>query len=208
MCFGGRYTLKAHIAWLLLYASKYACLKMLVFVRLTINFLPNMFLGKAIRLNLFRTFFRPFGAFFLEENMKKLIAIITTLLFLILAGCLGSSKEPLVVIESERCIVIHASNKQMEIAEDTTLLEYMNSLKADEEISFKVANGMITSINGIDNPSDYSSCWMLYTSDEENANHAWGTVDYKGNVYGSAICGAEALTVKSGCVYIWLYQSF
>jgi hypothetical protein len=49
---------------------------------------------------------------------------------------------------------------------------------------------------------------MLYTSDTDNANTAWGEVEYKGEVYGSAILGAEALTIKEGCLYIWIFQAF
>jgi hypothetical protein len=67
---------------------------------------------------------------------------------------------------------------------------------------------MITSINGIENPADYSSCWMLYTSDEDNANAAWGTVEYEGKEYGSAISGAETLKIKADKLYIWVYKSF
>ena len=49
---------------------------------------------------------------------------------------------------------------------------------------------------------------MLYTSDSENANEAWGIVEYEGKNYGSATLGAESLPVKSGAIYIWWYQSF
>jgi hypothetical protein len=49
---------------------------------------------------------------------------------------------------------------------------------------------------------------MLYTSDSDNSNVAWGEIEYDSNVYGSAILGAEMLTVKDGCLYIWVYQSF
>ena len=84
----------------------------------------------------------------------------------------------------------------------------MNYLKDDGKLSFELDNGMVSSVNGIDNPADWSSCWMLYTSDVDNANSGWGTIDYNGKVYGSAILGAELLTVKDGCLYIWVFQSF
>ena len=67
---------------------------------------------------------------------------------------------------------------------------------------------MIKSINGIENPADYSSCWMLYTSDAENANASWGTVEYEGAEYGSAISGAEVLKIKPDQLYIWVFKSF
>jgi hypothetical protein len=49
---------------------------------------------------------------------------------------------------------------------------------------------------------------MLYTSDAENSNSAWGTVEYDGKEYGSAVSGAETLKIKADQLYIWVYQSF
>ena len=42
----------------------------------------------------------------------------------------------------------------------------------------------------------------------DSANAAWGTIEYNGNVYGSAVLGAESLIIKDGCMYIWVFQSF
>ena len=90
---------------------------------------------------------------------------------------------------------------------DMVLIDYMNKLVSEGELTCKISNGMITSINGIENPADYSSCWMLYTSDEDNANAAWGTAEYQGKEYGSAISGAETLKIKPDQLYIWVYKS-
>jgi hypothetical protein len=143
--------------------------------------------------------------------MKKLFnTLVSLLLFatmLAFTGCLAK-KEPMVIKESDTYIVIHVSSEQMELTDTTTLVEYMNALKEDGALDFEMTNGMVSSVNGIENPADWSSCWMLYTSDEDNANTAWGEVEYKGEVYGSAIVGAETLTIKEGCLYIWIYQSF
>ena len=142
--------------------------------------------------------------------MKKIITIITTILFsmafLALAGCIN--KEPLVIKQSDTYIIIKASNEQMDITNNITLVDYMNSLKDNDKLNFEIENGMVCSINGIENPADWSSCWMLYTSDTENANPAWGTIEYQGNIYGSAMLGAELLNIKDGCIYIWVFQSF
>jgi len=116
--------------------------------------------------------------------------------------------EPLVIKDSETCIVIRPTAESMEGKTDMLLIDYMNELVAEGELSCTISDGMITSINGIENPADYSSCWMLYTSDAENANTAWGTVEYEGVEYGSAISGAEALKIKAGQLYIWVFQSF
>ena len=141
--------------------------------------------------------------------MKKLLtttlAFCLTLFALLVFGC---SKERLVLKESDTFIVITVSSKQMELNENSTLIEYMQSLKADGKLDFELSNGMINSINGIENPADWSSCWMLYTSDTENSNVAWGEVDYEGQTYGSSTLGAETLKIKDGCIYIWVYKAF
>ena len=110
-------------------------------------------------------------------------------------------KEPLVIFDSDTTIVIRCEETDGE----TTLADYMAELKTAGEIEFTIENGMITSINGIENPADYSSCWMLYTSDADNANSAWGTVLYDGVEYGSAILGAESLKIKADNIYIWVF---
>ena len=142
--------------------------------------------------------------------MKKILKTITTLimatLMTVTIGCKGNGT--LVIKESDTYIVITASNEQMQITNDTTLVDYMNSLKEDGKLEFEMSGGMVVSINGIANPADWSSCWMFYTSDEDNANYAWGTIEYKSNLYGSTMYGAEKLKVKDGCMYILVFQSF
>ena len=91
---------------------------------------------------------------------------------------------------------------------DNTLLNLMMQLKSEGAIDFTLENGMITSINGKENPADFSSCWMLYTSDTEMANNAWGEVEYQGEKLGSAVVGADFLPAVEGEVYVWYYQSF
>lgn len=95
-----------------------------------------------------------------------------------------------------------------EDAESATLLSYMQTLMKNGEISFTLEDGMVTAINGKVNDFDYNPCWMLYTSDVENANDAWGIVEYDGKQYGSAVVGAESLLIKPGETYIWWYQTF
>ena len=96
------------------------------------------------------------------------------------------------------------------VAERTTLLEVMEDLKAQKALTFEIADGMITSINGTANASTFNSCWMLYTSDDDPAasNSAWGTYEYKGQTLASAALGAESLVVKSGEIYVWVYTTF
>ena len=49
---------------------------------------------------------------------------------------------------------------------------------------------------------------MLYTSDAEMSNAEWGTIDYDGKTYASAILGAESLEVSAGNYYILSYVIF
>lgn len=87
-------------------------------------------------------------------------------------------------------------------------MSVMEELQADGAMNFTVQSGMVTSINGKANPADFSSCWMLYTSDTEMSNTAWGEIDYNGGKLGSAVLGADALPVAEGEIYVWYYQSF
>ena len=140
-----------------------------------------------------------------KKVLSVLLVMVTLAGILLLSAC---QSEKLVIKDSDTYIVIKTTAEAMNGATDMYLMDYMETLKQKGELEFSISNGMITSINGIDNPADYSSCWMLYTSDEENANAAWGTVEYDGKEYGSAVSGAEALKIKADNLYIWVYKSF
>ena len=141
--------------------------------------------------------------------MKKVLSVLLAMLILSSTMLLTACKsEPLVIKDSDTYIVVKTTKAAMGDKTDMLLIDYMETLKQKGELEFAVKDGMITSINGIDNPADFSSCWMLYTSDEENANSAWGTVEYEGKQYGSAVSGAEALKIKPDQLYIWVFQSF
>ncbi|MGN0823589.1 MAG: hypothetical protein ACI4MB_00815 [Candidatus Coproplasma sp.] len=90
--------------------------------------------------------------------------------------------------------------------ENESLLDYMQTLQGDGKLTYTIDNGMVTSINGINQTTN--TYWMLYTSDTDNANDAWGTCEYNGQTLGSATLGAERLKVKEGCVYVWVFTKF
>ncbi len=144
----------------------------------------------------------------MKKTAKKILSCILVVLVLttVLAGCKPS--EPLVIKDSDTYIVIKTTAEAIGDNQEMKLIEYMEQLKADGVLTCTIENGMVTSINGIENPADFSSCWMLYTSDVENANTAWGEVEYDGQKYGSAISGAETLVIKPDQLYIWVFQSF
>ncbi|MBE5741769.1 MAG: DUF4430 domain-containing protein [Clostridiales bacterium] len=148
-------------------------------------------------------------------NLTKLFAVaILSICCILCAGCentsfLGESGEK--TSESSQTSVspvVITVNDDYEVANGDTLIDYMNLLKTDGKISFTVADGFVTSINGIENPADGSKCWMLYTDDTENTNSAWGSVEVDGVTYYSAAIGADVIHIKKGCTYVWYYLSF
>lgn len=144
-----------------------------------------------------------------KNTLKKSLSFL--LAMLILAGTMlltACRSEPLVIKDSDTYIVVKTTQEAIGGKDDMLLIDYMQQLKEKGELEFSVSDGMITSINGIENPADYSSCWMLYTSDEENSNAAWGVAEYEGKEYGSAISGAETLKIKPDQLYIWVFKSF
>ena len=145
--------------------------------------------------------------------MKKTICKITVLLMaLVLSVCLfvgcndqqGKAKAEVLELSTTRVVI-----KINEADENATLISAMDYLKSEGKLQFeKSGDGMITSINGVQNPADWSFCWMLYTSDAEMSNTEWGTTDYNGKTFGSAILGAESLPVATGGIYIFVFESF
>ena len=105
---------------------------------------------------------------------------------------------------TETCVVIKVNKVQ----NNQTVLDVMQALQAEGKMSYTLSGTMLQSINGKENPTDWSACWMLYTSDAEMANSEWGTYTYNGTVYGSAILGADAMPVIDGAYYIWVYEAF
>lgn len=132
--------------------------------------------------------------------MKKLICVALVLISLV--SC--TKNVPLVVSEGENLYVISVTEQS--IGDSEFLIDYMAKLMDGNEFVYTQSNGMITSVNGVENEKDFSKCWMLYTSDEENANAGWGTIEYKGNIYGSSLLGADKLKIKPGMLYFWVYK--
>lgn len=140
---------------------------------------------------------------FLEVFMKK---VVTVLLCVVLACTLfvGCGGKNTVLKETDEFIVLTPSDGFA----GKKLSEFMDFAKENGELDYKLENSMVTSVNGIDNPADYSYCWMLYTDDAENSNSAWGTIEYEGKTYASAALGATELVIAENCTYIWVYTEF
>lgn len=143
----------------------------------------------------------------------KLTTIFNILFSLILSVCALAGCQKDGDDGKAQATIVEATNQMVviqvgDVEEEITLLSVMENLQAEGKLSFVVVGGMITELNGISNDVDYDPCWMLYTSDVELSNQDWGTVEYNGAVFGSAIVGAETLTVIPGGYYVWNYQSF
>ena len=152
--------------------------------------------------------------------MKRAISLWLLLVSLcyVFVGCVkfGPSPDPADVtytIEkvSEHRVIIYIED----VAEVNSiygvqwmLADVMEDAKVCGELSYESSNGMITSINGVKNMADFSACWMLYTSDKELADNAWGTITIGEETIGSAMVGAESLPVLEGAIYVWEYTSF
>ncbi|MBQ2769296.1 MAG: hypothetical protein IJF44_04930 [Clostridia bacterium] len=139
--------------------------------------------------------------------MKRGYLFLVSVLFtLVAAFCFASCGEEAKAVETEiQPVIIKVEDV---VTSQTTLLDVMEEMQKSGEISFAVADGMVVEINGVKNDADYDPCWMLYTSDTENSSTAWGSYEYGGETLGSANYGAGELPIKSGCVYVWVYQSF
>ena len=90
---------------------------------------------------------------------------------------------------------------------EETLLSVMQALQADGALTFTESGGMVTSINGKENPADWSYCWMVYTSDEEISTTEM-ELEYNGGMLRFASFGANVLPVSEGELYVWYYQGF
>ncbi len=135
--------------------------------------------------------------------MKKLISLLCTLVMFVFALPLAGCKDKTVVIDGDYVVItVEIEN----IDEGGTLKDYMDYLKAEDELTYEIKDGMITSIDG--KSGSTNQYWMLYTNDTENADETWGTCIYKETTYSSAKLGAESLVVKDGCIYIWYLQTF
>ena len=152
------------------------------------------------------------------RKLKKVLSVLMCAVCLtLIASCDTTKKETAskkpelaksLVQVVDNLVIITVDDDYFEITDKTVLLDYMQALKTDGAIDFTVKDGMITAINGQENPVDWSKCWMLYSNDSELSNEAWGTVTVDGITYFSAVLGAEGLPIKDGKIYVWEFKSF
>lgn len=118
------------------------------------------------------------------------------------------------VAESSGELVAFTVTKDvMPLTDATSLFDYMQKLQEKGKLTFEVADGFITKVNGVENPADYSSCWMMYTDlgvldGVSYSNAEWGTYTYGEKTYNSAAYGVTALPAVEGYTYILHYDTF
>ncbi|MBP3313318.1 MAG: hypothetical protein J6K84_01510 [Oscillospiraceae bacterium] len=134
--------------------------------------------------------------------MKKTALILIFALMLTLCAC-GKNPAPIAVTATDTIVAIAVPQ-----GESGSLLSYMEKLQKEGQLSFTMSGTLLTEMNGTKNTADFSSCWMLYTDDGEFSDASYGTATFEGKTYASALLGAEALQLKEGCTYLWVYQSF
>lgn len=144
--------------------------------------------------------------------MKRKIVNVTTFILTVImsvfvfASCKTEGKvEQATLVENTETLLVIKVDK---IKGEPTLLDAMECLQEQDQLSFTITDGMITGINGKNNAADYSACWMVYTSDDDFSNTAWGVFEYQGESFGSAAVGANDLPVSVGEYYVWEYRAF
>lgn len=145
----------------------------------------------------------------MNTSDKKLLknhtsVILFILIFTFAFFFVSCKKQEMQSTQTSQNLIISVTKDDLQDKGEVTLLDYMNELKSRGDFTFTVKDGMVTSINGIKNSDKY---WMLYTSDADNSNSAWGTAWHDGKEYASAIFGADKLILKPDNSYLWVYKA-
>lgn len=142
--------------------------------------------------------------------VSAILAVATLSAFV---ACEGGTDEKTseyeVVVSTEELVVVKANEANV----DATLYSVMVQLQTEGKLTFTESNGFISSVNGVENPADYSSCWMIYTdlerfNDVVYATTEYGSYTYENKTYASAAYGAKELPVIGGYTYILHYDTF
>ena len=151
----------------------------------------------------------------MKKQFKRCtMCLLSTLLMAVSGGCVyvkgffEVTEDKAVTLhvysQTDTSVVLYVENAEA----NSVLLDAMYALQEEGRISFQMQNGMLTELNGKKNTADWSQVWMLYTSDVEFSNTAWGSYPLEEMTLGSAIVGAESLPIKAGEYYVWSYQTF
>lgn len=141
--------------------------------------------------------------------MKKFSKIFAAVLAVaILTAAFAACNGYNAVKETEDVVAITVSSKVMSL-EGKNLVDYLNKLQSDDKISYEASDGYINTVNG--KTADYAkdkTSWMIYTSDEEMGNAAWGTYEFEGKTYYSAVVGINDYPLVEGTVILFAFCRF
>ncbi|MBQ8295663.1 MAG: hypothetical protein IJX87_04430 [Clostridia bacterium] len=132
------------------------------------------------------------------------LAVVLCLWTAMMAACQksGEVQSAEVLVSSDSVLTIRV----VEAAENATLYDVMKKLKEEGKIEFVSENSTygqsIVSINGVENPSDWSYYWASYTTDKDNGEYAF-TREETDWYYAAA--GISYLPVKNGETYMFEY---
>lgn len=141
--------------------------------------------------------------------MKRKLQLFLTLIFTVIVFAFSACQK---TTENFKAEVVESSESIVVIRVDETdgnasLYEVMCALKEQGELNFVSEDSTygqsIVSINGVENPADWSSYWVSYTTDSENGSTG-KTVD--GVEWYYAMAGISSLKVKAGHSYMFAYE--
>ena len=142
--------------------------------------------------------------------MKRKMITFFTFLFscMLLASCAmfapksGEIKSAQVLEKSQTLVVIQVGK----CGEGATVFDAMVWLKDKGELEFisedSAYGQSLLSLNGVENPADWSSYWQFYVCDEAQGNPD-STFDYNGKTCYYANKGISGITVQENGIYLW-----
>ncbi|MEG1613360.1 MAG: hypothetical protein RR357_04265 [Clostridia bacterium] len=143
------------------------------------------------------------------NRVKKVVAVIFCLIavFSMMTACLkGNSPSPVTITETE--VVMTVKTAVMSDIAGKKLVDYMDALVAQKEMTYIAEKGMVKQINTLKADASAKQYWMLYTDDDEYGNDAWGVYTYSGKTFKSATLGIVDLPIKEGSTYIFVVTKF
>lgn len=145
----------------------------------------------------------------MKRFYKRSLSLLLTFLFALGAFSLVSCSQTDYVLADENTVAIFPSEEVLALTDSTTLSDYLAAMQEKGQLTYVMEDGMINSVNGIANEytGTNSMSWMIYTSDPDQSNSAFGQLKYEGKRYASASLGAESLIVKADYAYFLAYHS-
>lgn len=137
--------------------------------------------------------------------MKKLLFVLV-MLFVLLFCATSCDYSGVIITDTE--IVVIVDKSIIDNYNVSTLKDYLNVLVEKKSIDYVAENGMIITVNQITANASNAEYWLIYTSNEKYSNSAWGTYNYNGHDYGSAILGFEELPIYANDVIILAVSKF